>query len=112
ARFLHGARLGYSRGEVQKWSELRGAATHADRRDVVLTEADLRRPVLRMEQAAYDVVLNKATWRDGSPRRRNRWRPTTGTMNAAGDVWIEQGSGHGEAIEATLLDAFGVYPMN
>jgi hypothetical protein len=65
-----------------------------------------------MEQAAYDVVLNKATWRDGSPRRRNRWRPTTGTMDAAGDVWIEQGSGHGEAIEATLLDAFGVYPMN
>jgi hypothetical protein len=112
-RFLRGAHLGYSRREVAKWSELRGPATHADRRPVVLTEPDLRLPVTRMKQAAYDVLLNKATWRDSSTRRRNRWRPTTGTMSANGyHVFIEQYSAHGESIQAKILDGFGVYPMN
>ena len=112
SNFLRGARLGYSRREIHKWLELRGPATHADRRPVVLSEPDLRAPVLRMEQAAYDVLINKEAWRDRSPRRRNRWRPTTGTRTSSGAVWIEQGSGHGEALRAQLLDGFGVYPMN
>ena len=86
AKFRRGSRLGYSKPEVSNWSELRGPATHADRRSLVLTEPDLRRPVMRMEQAAYDVLLNKATWPDRSTRRRNRWRPTTDTRRFSTDL--------------------------
>jgi hypothetical protein len=112
ARFLRGARLGYSRREIEHWMlNLRNPITHANR-PTFRTEADVRLVTYRMEQAAYDVVLNKAIWADPSTRRRNRWKPATGTRSASGqDVFIEQGS-TGVSLNAQILDGFGTYPLH
>jgi hypothetical protein len=67
--FLH-PRYGYETEELEAWLKLRDPATHADvRRDFVL-EADVRPVLRRMEQAAVDVLLNKAVWRNPDSDRR------------------------------------------
>ncbi|MDP8907988.1 MAG: hypothetical protein M3N47_02475 [Chloroflexota bacterium] len=67
-------RFGYSVDEVQHWlSDLRHPATHADRRATFVLESDVRPFLARIEQAAWDVLLNKVTWRDSSTDRRSVW---------------------------------------
>jgi hypothetical protein len=84
-------RLGYTEAELTRWfGELRDPATHADVRSRIVLEVDIRPVVDRMEQAAYDVLLNKKTWRDASIDRRDVWAPDSGTTNAAGDAFIVQ----------------------
>jgi hypothetical protein len=73
-------------------------------------EADIRPVVDRMEQAAYDALLNKRTWRDASIDRRDVWAPNSGTTNAARDAFIVQ---HTTPItQAAILDEYGVFPMD
>ena len=42
-------------------------------------ESDVCEFLPRMQQAARDVLINKATWRDASVNRRTAWEPTTVT---------------------------------
>lgn len=73
-------------------------------------ELDIRPVIDRMEQAAYDVLLNKKTWHDPSTNRREIWKPASGTTSAAGDAFIVQ---HTTSItEATILDEYGLFPMD
>jgi hypothetical protein len=108
--FLHPP-FGYERSEIVHWVEvLRHPATHADvRRDFVL-EADVRPVILRMEQAAVDVLLNKARWRDPSTVRRDAWLPTAGTRAPDGEAYAFQ---HTEVrIIGELSDRWGEYPLD
>lgn len=69
------------------------------------------RPVIdRMEQAAFDVLLNKATWRDPSTDRRHVWTATAGTTDASGSAFIVQGTT--QVTSGTILDACGVFPVD
>lgn len=104
-------RFGYDEAELGKWfEELRDPATHADARKEVLLERDVRPVIERMEQAAFDVLLNKATWRDPSPDRREIWVPTAGTFNADGGQFIVKGTT--PVTTATILDEHGAFPMD
>jgi hypothetical protein len=109
--FLAPTRLGYTKAELARWfAELRDPATHADVRTKIVFEVDIRPVVDRMEQAAYDVLLNKKTWRDASVDRRDLWAPNSGTTNSAGDAFIVQ---HTTPItQAAILDEYGVFPMD
>jgi hypothetical protein len=110
AAFLH-PRFGYDEAELGKWfDELRDAATHADARKEVLLERDVRPVIDRMEQAAFDVLLNKATWRDPSPDRQEIWVPTAGTFNADGGQFIVKGTT--PVTTGTILDEHGAFPMD
>ena len=104
-------RFGYSESELNTWFlELRDPATHADARRKFALEVDVRPVIDRMEQAAYDVLLNKATWRDTSTDRRAVWTPTSGTTSAAGDAFIVQ---HTTPVtQASILDEYGAFPMD
>jgi hypothetical protein len=100
-------RYAYSRPELDSWVELRDPASHADARAWFALERDTLPYLDRMEQAARDVLLNKATWRDPSTDRRALWNPTS---------WTESDTSRGNAkvgfsarIKATLLDEFGAY---
>src|SRR5207302_5638328 len=79
----------------------------ADARTWFALERDTMPFLDRMEQAARDVLLNKSSWRDDSPARRNLWDPTS---------WTESDTSRGKAkvgfaarIKATILDEFGAY---
>lgn len=69
-------RVGYTRGEVRRWvKDLRDPATHADLRisKTVLLDPDVESDIQRIEQAAYDVLLNKKAWNAVDATRLQRW---------------------------------------
>jgi hypothetical protein len=108
--FLQGGRFGFTGDEVRSWIERRQPATHADRRQEFVLEAGIRPVVARMEQAAYDVLLNKASWRNRSPERREAWHPKVGTTTPTGDFFMTKGMAL--SLETQALDAFRAYPLN
>jgi hypothetical protein len=61
-----------------------------------------------MEQAALDILFNKATWGDKSIDRRAIWHPEACTTSENGKIVVKQGS------RLSLLfrtyDEFGIYP--
>jgi hypothetical protein len=106
--FLAGAQLGYSNQEVLKWANIRNRVTHADRRSLVLFEADVAWVSRRMMQAAYDVLLNKEKWGNISSARRNSWRPVQGTTSMDADIFITKGSD--VKISIQIFDEFRRFP--
>jgi len=111
ARFLAGAPGDFSRSEVERWLVgLRHPATHADRREAFLTEADVSPAIPRMQIGAYDVLLNKDQWRSTSSARRDTWRPTcwVGSDNTT----IHVVKGREAKLQFHALDDFGRYPRD
>jgi hypothetical protein len=105
--FLSGSPHIFTRTELQQWVQARGPSIHADRRDAIYLEADLRPFVDRMTEAAYDVLLNKRTWRDANVARRDIWRPPTGSAGSGADMFLTQGM---EAqFRFHVVDYFGSY---
>jgi hypothetical protein len=103
--------LEYSEAEVSEWlTVLRHLITHADRRDEFALSRDLLPVLNRVQTAAYDILLNKATWRDAGIDRRRTWHPPCGVLADNTTVVIVQGSEF--VSEMTILDAFGSYPVD
>ena len=76
AAFLSLPIQGYTRDEISSWIvDVRHPLTHADTKNYFLTEGDIQPIIHRVEQAAYDVLLNKTYWRDPRPDRRSQWSP-------------------------------------
>lgn len=102
--------MGYTRAEVRGWQALRDAFSHADGKKTaeVALESDARPVFQRMEQAALDILMNKAEWGQWSSARRNIWRPDAITVDATGKGVVLQGSA--PTLEWLLLDEFGVFP--
>jgi hypothetical protein len=101
----------YGADEVREWMErLRPEAVHADRRDAFARAADAAPFLPRMEAAAYDVLLHKATWRDRSPTRRLLVDFMSVPGPASGDPVLLLRAG--ATIMIDWLDPFGVYPTD
>jgi hypothetical protein len=109
SQFLASGRFGHSREEVASWFQHRHGAVHGDRKITrqVTTDADVARYLDRIELAAYDVLFNKKTWHDPSRTRRSRWKPTSGSGDNRGTLWLVQGSP--VRISCTIFDGFGAY---
>jgi hypothetical protein len=104
----HFTALDYQRDEVEHWlDDLRHVATHADRRERFAVAADVAPALGRLQQAAYDVLLNKANWRSHDSKRRDVWMPVNGVLRDNGAVQLDTHTGY---VAAEVLDAFGVYP--
>ncbi len=83
SQFLQGSGLGYDRPEVKSWVEMRDPATHANdlSRNFLILNSHILPVMHRMEQAAYDVLLNKKSWATSSREKglleadcRRTWR--------------------------------------
>lgn len=104
--------FGYSRQETHNWVELRDPMTHADgkKSDVIALDADVRRITQRMEQAALDVLFNKAEWHKMSKTRRELWKPIAYTTSKTGGGNILQGSTL--SVKCQIFDDFEVFPVD
>lgn len=112
-QYLSSTGLGYTQDEIRKWlKDLRDPATHADGmyQTYFVLQSDIRPVIKRMEQAAYDVLMNKADWHNPSIKRREIWFPSAGTNSVGPDVFIVQGKDI--ELHFELLDEFGAYPSN
>lgn len=78
AEFLKPSPFNISLAEVETWTAARALSAHADRREEFYLDADVRPIVGRMQNAGYEVLLNKKDWRDPSSERREAWWPTAG----------------------------------
>ena len=111
--YLSGAGLGYTKEEVKKFAkDLRDPATHADGKyqAYFVLQSDVRPVIRRMEQAAYDVLLNKADWHNPTTKRKTVWSPPAGTSSAGADIFIVQGKDI--ELHFQILDEFGAYPLD
>jgi hypothetical protein len=106
--FLTGTPANFTKDEVQTWLlRIRHPATHADRRNDFLLQSDVRKVTGRMQEAAYDVLLNKTVWRSVSCDRRNVWSPSAGSSSPDGGMFLTQGLD--AKLEFQLLDDFGSF---
>jgi len=104
--------FGYSRQEISDWVKFRDPITHADGRksDLIALDVDVRRVTQRMEQAALDVLFNKAEWHKMSRTRRNLWMPIAFTTSKGGGGIIRQGSEL--SVQFQVFDDFQVFPVD
>ncbi len=79
AIFLEGSNFGYGSDEAQRWLKIRGSAAHGDlkRAKMIANEYQVSHLIDRMQQAAYDVLMNKKYWQDADVSRRHKWCPST-----------------------------------
>jgi hypothetical protein len=100
----------YSKEEVKAWFlVLRPRVVHGDRPANTARSPDVAQYLARVEYAAYDVLLNKATWGHPSATRRNaialRSAPTA---DRSGVTVLEPGAD----IAVNWLDPYGVFPTD
>lgn len=109
-RFFESTPYGYTRSEIDRWVALRHPLSHADLRKtpIIGVTSDVRRHILRMEQAALDVLFNKASWGDKSLTRRAVWIPDARTTSENGHIVVKQGTKL--ALIFRIYDEFDVYP--
>jgi hypothetical protein len=75
-----------------------------------MLDPDVRPYLGRVEQAAWDVLMNKAVWRRPDPARRTVWEPDGGTISEHGDMLV--------AVDATarvlaeLFDRWEEFPLD
>lgn len=106
----HYARLNYTHEEIHHWlADLRSTSTHADRRDRIALAADVQPVIMRVEQAAYDVLLNKEKWRSPNPSRRDVWQLPAGVL-LDGSMAVRADKTVPVMLE--LLDSFGAYGLD
>lgn len=110
--FLKPMPFGYTRSEIKEWVSHRHPSTHADMKktqELSLAD-DVRDYLLRMEQAALDVLFNKTKWRDKSSERRDVWKPESCSTAKDGKLIVRKGSSLSMLFR--VYDEFGVYPKN
>lgn len=109
-KFFELTPFGYTRHEINRWIALRHPLSHADlkKSSAIAVTNDVRRYILRMEQAALDVLFNKASWGTKSIDRRDVWHPDACTTSEAGNIVAKQGSTL--SLLFRTYDEFDVYP--
>jgi hypothetical protein len=110
--FLQSTPFEYSRSEIDEWANLRHASMHADLKQTrhVATGTDVQRLLGRMEQAALDVLINKAEWHKKSISRRSIWVPDAFSRGGGKEPVVRQNSTN-VSMMIRKFDAFDVYPV-
>lgn len=105
-----GVFFGYDDAEVRTWLDgHRHALVHSRGKHGRASELDILPIIQRVEQAAYDVLLNKADWRTSSGIRREVWSPNFGTADSDGALFVTQGEAAEIAMQ--LVDTTAGFPI-
>lgn len=110
SQFLENSNFLYNVDEINKWISFRHPVTHADKKGIhsLLTEVDIQKYIPRIEQAAYDVLLNKKTWNNFSRERRNLWEWDTAIVNQNETV-LRGKVGRPVNFQINMIDEFDSY---
>ena len=102
--------LGWSREELADWFQrLRPEVTHADRREEYARGADVAPYLGRIEYAAYDVLLNKSTWRSVDSGRRDVVALGAGLDHDRETMRLQR---PGVTVVVPWIDPFGIFPID
>jgi hypothetical protein len=113
SKFLPAQRMGYSRDEVTEWYSYRDRASHADlqKSKEFALERDVSFFLERMEQAAFEVLLNKKLWHHPSPDRRD-FLTQEGVTSSRDAVDLSLTKARAVNIHVRFFDDFGSYPRH
>ncbi len=96
--------------EISDWFQrLRPEATHADRRDTYARAPDVEPFLGRIEYAAFDVLLNKATWRRRDGVRRSVLDLAAGLDSDKSTVALRKAD---TTVIFPWIDPFGLFPID
>jgi hypothetical protein len=111
-KFFQPTPFEYSRAEIDEWADLRHPSMHADMKQAqyVATATNVQRLLSRMEQAAIDVLFNKADWHSESLERRSIWIPNAFSRGGGKEPVVRQNSTN-VSMMIRKFDAFDVYPV-
>lgn len=110
SEYLFKCNLDYSHNEIKSWiHDVRHPATHADKHDFFVLERDVLPVIARAEQAALDILINKAKWRHPSTDRLEKWRLSHGSLTG-GNIFITKDMGAN--LSFRLLDDFSAFQRN
>ena len=109
-QFLKLTPFGYTRKEIKEWISFRHSSLHADQKKslTISLTSDVQSYLMRMEQAAIDVLFNKSHWRSSSSLRRDIWRPKVWSISKEGEMTGLKGAKI--SLLFRVYDEFGVYP--
>lgn len=109
-KFLSPTPFRYTRKEIRGWIVLRHPLSHADLKKTqgIAVTSDVRRHILRMEQAALDVLFNKKVWSNTSVERRSLYSPDACTTSESGNAVVKQGTNLNFSFR--IYDEFGIFP--
>jgi len=109
-QFLKLTPFGYTRKEIKEWISLRHSSLHADQKKslTISLTSDVQSYLMRMEQAAIDVLFNKSHWRSSSSLRRDNWRQKVWRISKEGERTGLKGAKI--SLLVRVYDEFGVYP--
>jgi len=100
----------FTRQEISQWVESRPRVMHADRPDKPIWYArNVARAVHRLQEAATDVLFNKARWRQRDAERRGCRVPRRGTIDADAGMFLTKGYDFQSTI--AILEPFGSFPL-
>ena len=106
--FFKGTAHNFSASEINRWTKLRGRTIHADRSEEFFLERDFRLISQRMEEAPYDILLNKEEWRSRSATRRTAFPIPIGTTSQNCRDMFKLASAEAPIV-FQFLDAFSSY---
>ena len=96
------------RAELDSWIDARDKSTHADKNPFILL-SETRKVIDRVELAAYDVLFNKAMWKDKGIDRCSIFAPVYYPLNNEDEVVIARGSA--PRMDFQVFDGFHTYPL-
>ena len=100
----------FTRQEISQWVESRPRVMHADRVDKPIWYArDVARTVHRLQEAATDVLFNKARWQRRDAQRRACRVPRRGTIDSEAGMFLTRG--HDFQSTMGILEPFGSFPL-
>lgn len=104
-------KMGYTGKEIESWLNLRHPMSHADniKSNSIALSRDVLNKIHRIEQAAYDTLLNKKVWGTFSKERRSNWIPS---CCSSGPNNLTATSGVPFSYTFSQMDRFERYPIN
>lgn len=109
--FLNKSDVAYGKDEIRKWIiELRDGSTHADQRNKLIYESDVIQTIVRVRQAAYDVLFNKSIWHNPSTKRRKTYQAPMGLLEDNEPYAIVDNPPFEGIVQ--MMDPFNSFPMD
>lgn len=106
--FFKSLRYCYTPEEIQNWMNIRNEIVHGKGSFKRIGESYVTPYIQRIEQAAYDILMNKSLWNQSDTSRRKLWYPEV----CSGKNCLHVKVGNRDYSKFNVLDEHGVFPLD